>query len=152
MSMLNLNNYLTSLSNTPDHNQLFTQANHLVKVQRQLQGIIPAQFRNSYTVGKYTDHGQLIIYVNNGAIATQLRNSAESIQQKMSQAGINVDSIKFSIQPQLVLLQKNDRHITKRPLSPVAIENLDQLSSALPFHSPLRASLQTLLANSYKRK
>jgi len=149
MSMLNLNNYLISLGNTPDHSQLFIKAKYLVKIQKHLQSILPMQFKNRYTVGQYTEeNGLLVIYVENGAIATRLRNCMPSIQQRMNMVGINIENIKFSIQPQLSLLKNKEPHKTRHLLSQAAIKNLDKLASSLPIKSPLHASLKSLLANS----
>ncbi|ABI59363.1 conserved hypothetical protein [Nitrosomonas eutropha C91] len=148
MSILNLSNYLTVLSNTPDYGQLFIKARHLAEVQKHLLDIIPSQFKNRCTAGQHTADGLLVIYVDNGASATRLRNFAPSIQQKMNKTGIKVEDIRFRIQPQLHSQESEDTHEIKRLLSQTAVEHLDRLSCSLPAESPLQSSLKALLANS----
>ncbi|SFU43235.1 Protein of unknown function [Nitrosomonas eutropha] len=148
MSILNLSNYLTALSNTPDYDQLFIKARHLTEVQKYLLDIIPSQFRNRCTAGQHTADGLLVIYVDNGAVATWLRNFAPSIQQKMNTAGIKVEDIRFRIQPQSYSQESEDTREIKRLLSQTAIEHLNRLSGSLPAESLLQSSLKALLANS----
>ncbi|MXS84911.1 DUF721 domain-containing protein [Nitrosomonas sp. HPC101] len=149
MPILNLSNYLTALDNAPDYSQLFTKARYLAEVQKHLLDTLPPQFRNRCTAGQHTSDGLLVIYVDNGATATRLRNFAPSIQQKMNQTGIRVENIRFRIQPQLHSPESEDAHKkTTRLLSQAAVKHLDRLSGSLPAGSPLQSSLAAFLANS----
>ena len=151
MPILNLNNFLAALGNTPDYGRLFAKAEHLAQVQKHLLNAVPFQLSNQCTVGQYTADGLLVIYAGNGTTATRLRHLAPSIRQKMNNAGIKVENIRFSIQPQLHSLESgNVREIT-RSLSQTAIEHLDKLSDSLPAGSPLQSSLAALLANSRRK-
>jgi len=148
MPVSNLGNYLTTLSNTPDYGQLFIRARYLAKVQKHLLSNIPFLFRNRCTVGEHTADGLLTIYVDNGAVATQLRNFAPSIQQKMNKSGVRVEAIKFRIQPLLHFREsENSREVT-RLLNQTAADHLRKLSDSLPAGSPLQSALKALLANS----
>ncbi len=148
MPILNLNNFLADLGNSPEYGRLFARAEHLAHVQKYLLDTIPLQLRNQCTAGEYTADGLLVIYAGNGTIVTRLRYLAPSIRQKMNKAGIKVENIRFSIQPQLYSLRSESTREITRSLSQTAIEHLDKLSGSLPAESPLRSSLAALLANS----
>lgn len=150
MPILNLNNFLAALSNTPDYGRLFARVEHLAQVQKHLLNTIPLPLRSQCTVGKYTTDGLLVIYAGNGTTASRLRHLAPSIQQKMNNAGIKVENIRFSIQPQLYSPKSGNARESTRSLSQTAIKHLDNLSNSLPADSPLHSSLAALLANSRK--
>jgi len=148
MSIINLSDHLATLSYTPDYGRLFTRARYLIEVQKHLLNSIPSQLRNRCTIGQHTAEGLLVIYVDNGTVATRLRNSTSSIQQKMNKAGIKVDIIKFRILPQPYSRESVNAHEIKHSLSQTAIDYLNKLSDSLPAESPLQSSLKSLLANS----
>lgn len=147
MSVLNLNSFLSDLSNSPDYGQLFSKAKQLVKIQEQLFNTVPLPLRNRCAVGQYTADGNLIIYADSGIVATRLRHLAPAIQQKINKAGTKVEHIRFSIQPQLNLMKSENTREISRTLSEVAIKHLSKLSSTLPAGSPLQSSIKTLLAS-----
>lgn len=151
MSALNLSSYLTALSNMSDYDQLFIRAKYLARVQKHLLSNIPFLFRNRCTVGEHTADGLLTIYVDNGAVATQLRNFAPSIQQKMNQAGIRVEAIKFRIQPLMHSRKSEESREVTHLLSQTATDHLRKLSDSLPAGSPLQSALKVLLANNNSR-
>lgn len=148
MSIINLSDHLATLSYTPDYGRLFTRAKYLIEVQKHLLNIIPSQLRKRCTIGQHTTEGLLVIYVDNGAVATRLRNSTSSIQQKMNEAGIKVDSIKFRVLPRPYSRESVNTYEIRHSLSQTAIDHLSKLSDSLPAESPLQSSLKSLLANS----
>ena len=147
MPILNLNNFLSDLYDSPDYGQLLSKAKQLKKVQEQLLSTIPLSLRDRCAVGQYTPDGSLLIYADNGAIATRLRHLAPTIQQKINKTGIKVEHIRLSIQPQLNFMEPQNTRKISRTLSEVAIKHLDKLSNSLPTGSPLQSSLKALLAN-----
>lgn len=151
MPILNLNNYLTALGNTPDYGRLFAKAEHLTRVQKHLLNAVPFPLKNQCIVGQYTTDGLLVIYAGSGITATRLRHLAPSIRQKMNDAGIKVENIRFSVQPQLHSPKSGSTRKITRSLSQIAIEHLDRLSDSLPAGSPLQSSLTALLTNSRRK-
>ncbi len=148
MSNINVSDYLAALHNTSDFGKLLTTAKHLIEVQKHLLNILPSHLSDRCTVGRHTPEGLLVIYIDNGAVATRLRNFTLSIQQKMNAAGIKVSTIKFRIQPQLHTHESTNIRKTEHLLSQTAIDHLNKLSRSLSTESLLQSSLKSLLANS----
>ncbi|MGG7055179.1 DciA family protein [Nitrosomonas sp. ANs5] len=146
MSAHNLSNYLTLLSKTPDYEHIFIKAKQLIEIQKALLKAIPAQLQEHCAVGRYAD-GLLLIYVNSGAVAARLRNALPSIHQQMNKDGFDIHHIKISLQPSIH--PGSTRNPSRKPrLSRAAADHLNQFTANLPPQSPLKSSLELLLAPS----
>lgn len=146
--ILNLNSFLTTLGNSPDYGPLLAKARQLEHIQKHLQSAIPSQLRERCAIGQHTSDGHLVIYADNGTVATRLRHLVPSIQQKMNKAGIKVENIRLLIQPQIYSPESGNTREISRSLSFTAVEHLTRLSNSLSSGSLLKNSLRMLLTNS----
>jgi hypothetical protein len=150
MSVYDLNNYLTILGKTPDYERIFVRAKQLIKIQKALSNVIPPQFRDRCAVGRYAE-GFLSIYVDNGMIAARLRAVIPTISQKLNRTGFKISEIKIYVQPHTRSGDSENLPKLTPCLSQAAIDHLDQLAATLPTESPLKSSLEALLALGYNQ-
>ncbi|SDY73874.1 DUF721 domain-containing protein [Nitrosomonas halophila] len=144
MSAHNLSNYLALLSKTPDYEHIFIKAKQLIEIQKALLKAIPAQLQEHCAVGRYAD-GLLLVYVNSGAVAARLRNALPSIHQQLNKDGFEIHHIKISLQPNIH--PRSTGNPSRKPrLSQAAADHLNQFTANLPHQSPLKSSLELLLA------
>lgn len=146
MSICNLRNYLTILGNQPDYEPIFNQAKQLIEIQNRLLKFIPSSIRNRCAVGKYTDD-VVLIYTDNGVIASKLRQLAPTILRHLNKDNFSVNEIKIAVQPNPSKSYSPDLLKRTQQLNSSAIHHLSNLIATLPDESPLRQALVRLLNN-----
>lgn len=146
MSIRNLRNYLTILGNQPDYEPLFDQVKQLIEIQNQLLKMLPSSIRNRCAVGKYAG-GEILIYADNGVVASRLRQLIPVILRDFNREGEAVDEIRIAVQPDSNRNLLADSRKRVRQLNPSATRHLNDLIATLPNESILRKSLVKLLSH-----
>jgi hypothetical protein len=146
MSIYNLSNYLAILGKVPDYECIFAKAKQLIEVQKAFLNTIPPQLRDRCAVGRYAE-GFLLIYVSNGTAAARLRNLVPTILQELNRTEFKINSIKISVQLPISPGENKNSPRNIPRLSQMAADHINQLTDKLPAESPLKSSLEALLAH-----
>ncbi|MDT8363712.1 MAG: DUF721 domain-containing protein [Nitrosomonas sp.] len=146
MSIHDVRNYLTILGNLPDYEPVFNQAKRLIEAQKALLKIVPPSVGSRCAVGKYAD-GVLLIYADNGMIASRLRHMAPAISQHLHKDNLVTKEIKIAVQPNFSSTHLSGPPKRKHQLNQPAIDHLNALIATLPTTSLLRQALVTFLDN-----
>jgi hypothetical protein len=135
------------LDTTPAVQSLVKQALRLIEMQQVFIEIAPKPLAQAGRVGRFT-HSSLLLFADNGAVATKLKQLTPSLLVKFQKRGYEVTAIRVEVQPptrQPIIPRKNIR------LSGQAAVHLQELSEGLPA-SPLRTALEGLLARASKHE
>lgn len=146
MSIFNLRNYLTILGNQPDYEPIINQAKQLIEIQNRFLQIIPSSIGSRCAVGKYSN-GVILIYTDNGVIASRLRQLAPAILRHFSNNNLTINEIKIAVQPNPSQGHPPDSRKRTQRLNSSATRHLNDLIATLPDESPLRQALVKLLFN-----
>jgi hypothetical protein len=126
--------------------RLAAHARRLLMLQRCLESASPPALAKHCRVANYK-LGTIVIHANNSAVATKIRQLAESLGREFVKSGVEVTEIRVRVQPQ-------EGYFAKRPspnnntISENAKSALTSLSDRLPADSPLKASLQRMVRRS----
>lgn len=137
--------YLNSLTETPGENSLSHQINKLNEVQQLFSIIIPVQLIQHCTLGLPSDE-RLIIFAENSAVASRLKQLSPSILRKAHKFGLGVTSIQIAVQAYHQAHKASKPQTKKRQLSQSGKENLSQLATSLPT-SDLKLAIESLIKN-----
>jgi len=146
MSICDLRNYLTMLGNQPDYEPIINQAKQLIEIQNGLLKMIPSSIGSRCAVGKYSN-GVVLIYTDNGVIASRLRQLAPTILRNFNHDKLTVNEIKIAVQPNPAPSHPPDSRKRTQRLNPSTTRHLSDLIATLPDESPLRQALVKLMNN-----
>ncbi len=91
----------------------------------------------------------LILLAASGAVAVKLKQLAPTLVAQLAAAGVPLKSIQVKVQVQEG--EPVTRPPTQRVISEAGRDSVGQLAATLPADSPLRASLERLIARSRSR-
>ena len=134
------------LDTTPAVQSLVKQALRLIEMQRVFTEIAPKPLAQSSRVGRFT-HSSLLLFADNGAVATKLKQLTPSLLVKFQKREYEVTAIRVEVQPP----PRQPIPRKKTRLSGKASGYLQELAAGLPA-SPLRAALEGLLARASKHE
>jgi hypothetical protein len=142
MTIHKINFYLGVLSQTADHQRLFTHMEMLTLMQQVFMDIAPPQLAPHCALGGLSK-GKLTIFARNGAIAAKLRQTVPSLLSKFQAKGYEVTAIRIAVQANF----SDVRGIsTARPrISQAGAESLGRLIAELP-ESPLKEAVESLFS------
>ena len=134
------------LDTTPAIQALVKQALRLIEMQRVFTEIAPKPLAQAARVGRFT-HSSLLLFADNGAVATKLKQLTPSLLVKFQKREYEVTAIRVEVQPppRQAIPRK------KIKLSGKAAGHLQELAAGLPA-SPLRTALEGLLARASKHE
>ncbi|PSJ18805.1 DUF721 domain-containing protein [Nitrosomonas supralitoralis] len=140
-----VDSYLDLLEKTPEYASLFSSARQLHEAQSTFLKFIPEQLTQYCRLGRISD-GKLTVLVENGAVASKLKQISPSLLLKLQQRGWEVTS--FQILVQAHNSAKNPRPFKKQghsnkklKLSSTAKTCLAQLAATMP-DSELKNTIQ----------
>ncbi len=153
MTSHKIKTYLSMLSQSTEHQELFSRINQLNNMQQTFLTIIPSYLAQSCSLGKIINQ-KLTILADNGAIASKLKLIAPSMLLQLQKLGWDITSIQISVQAHYYAknspaLIKKERDKKKPKLSQTGIESLEQLAASLT-DSALKNAIQSLLATHKK--
>ncbi len=150
MLPLKVDSYLDLLSKTPEYASLLSSARRLNEAQFTFSKLIPAQLKQYCRLGLILD-GKLTILVENGAVASKLKQISPSLLIKLQQRGWKVTA--FQILVQAHNSPKNSRPFEKQghskrklKLSQTGKECLTQLAATMS-DSELKKTIQFFVRN-----
>ncbi|SFE97746.1 DUF721 domain-containing protein [Nitrosomonas sp. Nm166] len=148
MTSYKVNSYLNLLGKTPEYENLFSLAHQLRANQLTFAKLVPAHLAKHCNISRISN-GRLIIMVENGAIASKLKQYSPSLLLKLQALGWEVTAIQILVQAHH--LTKNTKPLAEQgcikrkiKLSQTAQDCLDQLAATLP-ESELRDAIQLFL-------
>ena len=153
MTSHKIKTYLSMLSQSTEHQELFSRINQLNNMQQTFLTIIPSYLAQSCSLGKIINH-KLTILADNGAIASKLKLIAPSMLLQLQKLGWEITTIQISVQAHYYAknspaLIKKERDKKKPKLSQTGIESLEQLAASLS-DSALKNAIRSLLATQKK--
>lgn len=146
MSPYKIDSYFNILGKSDEYARLFALAHRLHENQLLFKKFIPEQLAPYCTIGQISA-GILVILVENGAIASKLKQIAPSLLLKLQQHGWKVTSFQILVQAkhtandpkQLATCGSKNKNIK---LSQTGQNCLTQLATSLP-NSELRDAIQS---------
>ncbi len=146
MSPYKIDSYFNILGKSDEYARLFASAHRLHENQLLFKKLIPEQLAPHCTIGQISA-GILVILVENGAIASKLKQIAPSLLLKLQQHGWKVTSFQILVQAkhmagdpkQLATCGSKNKNIK---LSQTGQNCLTQLAASLP-NSELRDAIQS---------
>ena len=139
MSTHKLNHYIDG---SPALHNLTQQAERLIALQRTWHSLAPEALARYCSVASF-ENNILVIYTDNGAIASKLKQQLPTLLAKLQQRKIEVTLIRVEVQAQP--LHTNHHKIKEIALSPGGIESLTRLADNLE-DTPLKSALTAMLA------
>jgi len=127
------------LNNLPELQALNQELRQLAALQNALADVLPGDLATKASVA-LTKNGELILCVENGALAAKLRQMAPRILTFLRQRRYEITGIRLQVQ---VRIRDNPLPQKQIFLSPVARNAIDLLSERLGA-SPLKAALVRL--------
>ncbi|WP_293007602.1 DciA family protein [Nitrosomonas sp.] len=145
MFPLKVDSYLDLLSKTPEYASLLSSARQLHEAQSTFFKLIPAQLIPYCRMGRILD-GKMTVLVENGAIASKLKQISPSLLVKLQQRGWEVTAFQILVQAHNSTsnsrpLEKQWHSKRKLKLSQIGKECLSQLATTMP-DSELRNTIQ----------
>ncbi|MER2513921.1 MAG: DciA family protein [Nitrosomonas ureae] len=145
MLPLKVDSYLDLLGKTPEYASLLSSARQLHKAQLVFFKLIPTQLTQYCRLGLILD-GKLTILVENGAVASKLKQISPSLLIKLQQCGWKVTAFQILVQAHNSLrnsrsLEKQEHSKRKLKLSQTGKECLTQLAATMP-DSELKKTIQ----------
>lgn len=144
MSTRKLNYFIDT---SPALHNLTQQAQRLMALQNTLNSLAPQPLAQFCSVASF-ENNVLVIYTDNGAIASKLKQQLPTLLAKFQQRKIEVTSIRVEVQAQP--LHTNHIKIKEIALSSGGIESLERLADYLE-DSPLKSALAAMLARHTKK-
>ena len=150
MATQKVNTFISILGRTPEYQELFAQINQLNDMQQIFSTIAPAYLAKRSVLGRFIN-GKLTIFVENGSIATKLKQISPSLLLKLQKLGWEVTAIQITVQAHYYAqnsakFSKNEFSKRKSQLSQAGMDNLGQLAAKLP-SSELKDAIKSLLKN-----
>lgn len=145
MLPLKVDSYLDRLGKTPEYADLLSSARQLQKAQLVFFKLIPAQLTQYCRLGPILD-SKLTILVENGAVASKLKQISPSLLIKLQQRGWKVTAFQILVQAHNALrnsrpIEKQEHNKRKLKLSQTGKECLTQLAATMP-DSELKKTIQ----------
>ncbi|WP_295624639.1 DciA family protein [uncultured Nitrosomonas sp.] len=145
MFPLKVDTYLDPLGKTPEYAGLLSSARQLHEAQSTFFKLIPTQLIQYCRMGRILD-GKLTILVENGAIASKLKQISPSLLVKLQQLGWKVTAFQILVQAHNSarnsrLFEKQGHSKRKLKLSQTGKKCLTQLAATMP-DSELRNTIQ----------
>lgn len=144
MSTRKLNYFIDA---SPALHNLTQQAQRLMNLQETLNSLAPQPLAKFCSVASF-EHNVLVIYTDNGAIASKLKQQLPTLLTKFQQRKIEVTSIRIEVQAQPS--HPNHHKIKEIALSTGGFESLERLGGSLE-DSPLKSALAAMLARHSKK-
>lgn len=123
--------------------RLHDHTRRLVRLQAALSRALPGLLANSCNVANLKDD-VLVVMARNSAVAVRLKQMTPSLLEHLGREGFNLSDIQVRLQietPQAPITPPEPRVIGQR-----GYESLRQFAATLPADSPLRESLEQLVA------
>lgn len=153
MASYKVNFYLDLLRKTPKYGSLFSLASRLSADQLTFSKLLPANLAHHCNISRISN-GKLTILVENGAVASKLKQNSPSLISKLQESGWEITTVQILVQAgysankNKYSIDKN--YIKKRlKLSQTARNCLDCLVIALP-ESELKNAIQRFLKKTSK--
>ena len=148
MTSHKVNTYFQHLGKLPEYKELFTTIYQLHANQIVFSKIIPSYLAQHCSLGKVSN-GKLTVMVENGAIASKLKQISPSLLPKLRELGWEVTSIQIFVQAHFYFKNKNllasKEHTNKKiELSSTGKECLIKLAATLP-DSELKSTIQSFV-------
>lgn len=148
MTSHKVNTYFQHLGKLPEYKELFTTMYQLHANQIAFSKIIPSHLAQYCSLGKVSN-GKLTVMVENGAIASKLKQISPSLLPKLRELGWEVTSIQILVQANFYSRNKNSivsQENTKKKitLSPAGKDCLRQLIATMP-DSELKETIQSFI-------
>ena len=124
--------------------KLMAHARLLRKLSRRFSAVAPTGLGQAARVANYKA-GTVVIYAENGAVATKLRQMSQRLCNELSTGGLECNGIEVKVQPRQTPYQSITS--TQKPLSRAASGILENTAGQLP-PGPLRNALEELLRRS----
>lgn len=145
MLPLKVDSYLELLSKTPEYASLLSSARQLHTAQLTFFKLIPAPLIQYCRMGRILD-GKLTILVENGAVASKLKQISPSLLVKLQQRGWEVTAFQILVQAQNAArnsrpFEKQGHSKKKLKLSQTGKECLSKLAATMP-DSELKHTIQ----------
>lgn len=136
MTSYKVNSYLNLLGKTPEYRNLFSLAQQLYANQLTFSKLIPAHWVPHCNLSR-TSNGRLTIMVENGAIASKLKQISPSLLLKLQELGWEVTAIQILVQAHYIARNTKplaDKGYIKKKikLSQTGKNCLTQLAATLP--------------------
>ena len=141
MTVHKINFYLGVLSQTADHQRLFSYMRVLTVMQQVFMEIAPPLLAHHCALGGFSQ-GKLTIYAPNGAIAAKLRQTMPSLLSKFQAKGYEVTAIRVTVQANSARVE--GWPVVRPQIDQAGVESLSRLVTELP-ESPLRRAVESLL-------
>lgn len=123
-----------------DSAALLREAGKSQGIEKVLRKSLPDELAKYCSAGRLID-GRLSIYVDNGAVASKLRQLSARILEKLKSRGLAVDALKISVRVNPVA------RIEKKPkpgMGRKGMESFRELADSLD-DSPLKSSIESLI-------
>lgn len=130
------------IDSTPALHNLTLQAQRLMALQKTFNLVAPAPLVKFCSVASFGNN-TLVIYAENGSIASKLKQQLPTLLAKFKLREIEVTSIRVEVQAQPTHV--NHHKIKEIALSTGGIESLERLTNNLS-DSPLKSALAVMLA------
>lgn len=134
------------LDRAPELAALSAHAQRLMELQRIFVAVVPGYLADSSRVANWR-LGLLVLHANNAAVATKLKQLANTLRTAFLRQGMDVNEIQVKVQP---LRQAKVIH-QPGPVPKIAApvkDSLSALSQTLPPDSPLKLALIRFLTRS----
>jgi hypothetical protein len=129
------------LDASPNLHALRVETQRLANAQQAWEKVAPPALVSASRVGVF-QHGALMVYVGNGAIAAKLKQQAPRLLGKLQERGLEVTAIRFEVQVSAPDAEmKPQKNLV---LGQGALDSLEQLADGLE-DSPLKDTLRRLL-------
>ncbi len=125
---------------------LLAHARLLLRITHLYSEIAPSHLYQASTVANYKS-GFIVIHAENGAVATKLRQLANTLAQGFSKRGIECSGVLVKVQVKTIEAKSGNCH--KKPLSSSSLLALRELHDSLPA-SELREAVGRLIQRSAK--
>ena len=121
---------------------------HATRLMR-LQGVLQQHLSPALTAAcgvANLKNGVLVLLADNGAVAARLKQLAPSLAAQFAASGAPVQEVQVRVR--IGATTAPDRPPTQRSISPDGSRSIEAFSATLPAGSPLRESLERLVARS----
>lgn len=127
--------------------RLKDHAGRLMRLQEMLRQQLPPALALSCSVANLKGD-TLVLLANGGAAAARLKQLAPTLVEQLAASGLPIRSIQVKVK--VIEAHDEPRAPPARTLSPAGTQSLESFSATLPEGSPLRESLERMVARSRK--
>jgi len=127
---------------------VLAHARELLRLTRIYQEIAPGYLSEASRLVNYKS-GTVVVHAANGATAAKLRQLAPTLAEGFSRRGVECGGVEVRVR--LIEFPARPRGATRKPLSGLAFQALDDLREALP-DTELRQAVDTLIRRSAKQE